>query len=75
MASLNGKPNRKRGGYLVKHDGCGVFIIPSHEKEELARLNAGAPAPRHDIVEEGEDGPIRFARFAARPRVLRPITS
>jgi len=73
VASLNGKPNRKRSGHLMKRDGGGtVFIVPAREKAELARLNASAPALLHDVVEEGEDGPVRFARFTARPRVLRP---
>lgn len=76
MASLSGKPNRKRNGHLTKREGVGTFVIISKsEKAELARLNACAPAPIHTIVEEGEDGPVRFARFAARPRVLRPTAS
>ena len=76
MASLNGKPNRKKTGHLVKRDGGGDFVVISKsEKTELARLNASVPVPLHDVVEEGEDGTIRFARFAARPRVLRPTAS
>lgn len=46
MASLNGKPNRKRAGHLTKREGVGIFVVISRkEKEELARVNS-APAPQ-----------------------------
>lgn len=69
MASLNGKPNRKQTGRLVKRDGTGNFlVITRKEKEELVRVNS-APAPSgHSIIASGEDDTVRWATFEAPPR-------
>lgn len=69
MTSLNGKPNRKRNGYLTKREGVGTFVVISREeKERLWRENSASPPPGHAIVSSGEDDTVRWATFEALPR-------